>query len=103
MLMSPTSKLSHKHHCHRFSYNFFILAIVILFLVIFLLILMHISQLDDSFCGCVICKLQNDTFCPGMFCVRPVSPRSPAPETPKPRVNLMIIRNVKILELIPGG
>ena len=28
---------------------------------------MHISQLDDSFCGCVICKLQNDTFCPGML------------------------------------
>ena len=30
---------------------------------------MHISQLDDSFCGCVICKLQNDTFCPGMLSI----------------------------------
>ena len=49
--------------------DYFISAIVILFLVIFLLILMHISQLDDSFCGCVICKLQNDTFCPGMLSI----------------------------------
>ena len=92
---------------------------MILFLVIFLLILMHISQLDDSFCGCVICKLQNDTFCPGTF-AEPLSavPWSSEPSgcwalvsgllqsalhDSKSRVNLMIIRNVKIVELILGG
>ena len=26
---------------------------------------MHISNLDDTFCGCVICQLQNRTFCSG--------------------------------------
>ena len=44
-------------------------AIVIVFLIIFLLILLHISRLDDSFCGCVLCKLQNSTFCLGTYSV----------------------------------
>ena len=33
---------------------------------------MHISNLDDAFCGCVICQLQNRTFCPGWYIFIPL-------------------------------
>ena len=53
--------------CSREAWGYASAAIVISFLLIFVVTLWHISQLDDAFCGCVACKVQNTTFCQGML------------------------------------
>ena len=39
------------------------LALIVVSLIFIYFVLDHIAKLDDEFCGCVFCQLQNSTFC----------------------------------------